>query len=133
MPEPGSAKSDGVVVIYDGDCPFCNSYVRLAALRNAVASVELVDARSADPRVGDVQKRGFDLNEGMIAIFGGKIYYGADALVLLSTLSENRGPFARLLSRLFSDPGRAQRLYPALKAGRLIALKLLGRSQISSN
>ena len=133
MPEPGPDKSHGVVVVYDGDCPFCNSYVRLAALRNAVGSVELVDARTPDPRVRDVQKRGFDLNEGMIAIFGGKIYYGADALVLLSTLSGNRGLFARLLSRLFSDPGRAHRLYPALKTGRLIALKLLGRSQISSD
>jgi predicted DCC family thiol-disulfide oxidoreductase YuxK len=133
MPKPAPDKSQAAVVIYDGDCPFCNSYVRLAALRNAVGSVELVDARSADPRVGNVQERGFDLNEGMIAIFGGKIYYGADALVLLSTLSGHRGPFAKLLSRLFSNPERAHRLYPALKIGRRIALKLLGRSQISSH
>src|SRR5262245_37223063 len=82
---------DNLVVIYDGQCPFCSSYVRLLALRKAVGSVELVDARSGDPRVLDVNMRGFDLNEGMIAIFGGKIYYGADAVVLLSTLSGDYG------------------------------------------
>ena len=138
MIETVSDKSDlvgvekGVVVIYDGDCPFCSNYVRLAALRKAIGSVELVNARSGDPRVRDVQKRVFDLNEGMIAVHGGKTYYGADAVVLLSTLSENRGLFAKLLSRIFSDPGRAHKLYPYLKMGRRLALWLLGRSQISS-
>lgn len=132
MSDSETGKSHGIVVIYDGDCPFCNSYVHLADLRNTVGSVELVDARSADPRVRDVQRCGFDLNEGMIAMFGGKIYYGADAVVLLSTLSGNHGIYAKLLSRLFSDPGRAHRLYPVLKTGRRLALKLLGRSQISS-
>ena len=91
MREPVSEDSQsarvgkGLVVIYDGECPFCSSYVHLSALRKAAGSVELVDARSADPRVRDIQKRGFDLNEGMITIFNGKIYYGADAVVLLST------------------------------------------------
>jgi hypothetical protein len=91
-----------------------------------------VNARSGDPRVRDVQKRGFDLNEGMIAIYGGKTYYGADAVVLLSTVSGTRGLFGRLLSRIFSDPGRAHIVYPYLKMGRRLALRLLGRSQISS-
>jgi predicted DCC family thiol-disulfide oxidoreductase YuxK len=121
---------NGIVVIYDGDCPFCSNYVHLAALRDAVGSLELVDARSGDPRIRDIQKRGFDLNEGMIAIVGNKIYHGADAVVLLSTLGGNRGPFARLLSRVFRDPNRAHKLYPCLKMGRRLALRLLGRSQI---
>ncbi len=121
---------NGIVVIYDGDCPFCRSYVYLAALRKVVGSLELVDARSGDPRVRDIQNRGFDLNEGMIAIVGNKIYHGADAVDLLSALSENRGPVAGLLSRVFGDPRRARKLYPYLKMGRRLALRLLGRSQI---
>jgi len=123
---------DGVVVIYDGDCPFCKNYVYLTSLRKAVGFVELVDARSDDPRVRLIQERGFDLNEGMIVVFGGRIYYGADAVVVLSTLSGNRGLFAKLLSRFFKDPTRAHKLYPYLKTGRHLALRLLGRSQISA-
>jgi predicted DCC family thiol-disulfide oxidoreductase YuxK len=121
----------GVVVIYDGDCPFCRNYVHLAALRETIGSVKLVDARSGDPIAREVQKRGFDLNEGMIAILGRQIYYGADAVVLLSTLSGNHGLWAKLLSRVFSNPRRAHRLYPYLKMGRRLALRLLGRSQIT--
>ena len=40
-------------LIYDGACIFCDAYVRLLALREAVGPVELIDARSGDPRLRD--------------------------------------------------------------------------------
>lgn len=46
-----------MVVIYDGECPFCRSYVSLMALRDRVGQVDLVDARSNDPRVINVRER----------------------------------------------------------------------------
>ncbi len=33
-----------MVVVYDGECPFCRNYIRLMSLRKAVGDVELVDA-----------------------------------------------------------------------------------------
>jgi predicted DCC family thiol-disulfide oxidoreductase YuxK len=119
-----------MVVIYDGECPFCRSYVRLMALRNRVGEVDVVDARSDDPRVVNVQERGYDLNEGMIAVYGGKIYYGSDAIALISTLSANAGAVQMILSKLLGNSTRARLLYPVMKFARRITLKALGRSAI---
>jgi predicted DCC family thiol-disulfide oxidoreductase YuxK len=35
-----------MVLVYDGECPFCRNYVRLMSLRKAVGDIELVDART---------------------------------------------------------------------------------------
>lgn len=121
-----------MTVIYDGDCPFCASYVTLMNLRKAVGRVKLVDARSGDPIVADVQRTGLDLNEGMVAIYGGKTYYGSDALALITALSNDGGPPQRLLKLLLKNPTRARLLYPAMRGGRRIALRLLGKKPIPS-
>jgi predicted DCC family thiol-disulfide oxidoreductase YuxK len=121
-----------MVVIYDGDCPFCRSYVKLMALRRRVGTVDLVDARSDDPRVTSAERDGYDLDEGMLAIYGGKTYYGGDAVALISALSSTDGGIQALLSKLLGNPTRARLLYPIMKFGRNLALRALGRSKIRS-
>lgn len=121
----------GMVVVYDGECPFCSNYVRLMALRRLTGSVELVDARSGDPRVADLWAKGYDLNEGMAAIYGGTVYYGSDALALISGIVGDGGIARRALSLLLRDPGRARLLYPAMKTGRRLALRALGRKDLT--
>ena len=118
-----------MIVIYDGDCPFCQSYVKLMALRNCVGQVDLVSARSDDPRVKEVQHQ-FDLNEGMMAIYGSKMYYGSDAIALISTLCADSGFAQKLLAKIFGKPARARLLYPIMKAGRNVTLWALGRPKI---
>ena len=51
------------------------------SLRKAVGDIELVDARTQAPAVRRLVELGYDLNEGMAAIYGGKVYYGKDAVV----------------------------------------------------
>ena len=99
-----------MIVIYDGECPFCSNYVRLMALRKTVGRVELVNARQSHPFVRDLQTAGYDLNEGMAVIFGGKIYCGYEAVTLLSRLSDTSSVSARALSALLRDPARARRI-----------------------
>jgi len=120
-----------LTVVYDGECPFCSNFVRLMALRRSVGTVALVDARAGGPLVEDLNRRGYDLNNGMVARHGRSLYYGADALVLLSTLSEDRGAVGRTLARLLRDPARARLLYPVMKLGRRATLALLGRRLIA--
>jgi predicted DCC family thiol-disulfide oxidoreductase YuxK len=121
----------GITVIYDGDCPFCASYVSMMRLRQAVGAVELVNAREGDPRVRAVQDAGYDLDAGMVVLWQGEVFFGDTAVHLLATLSAGEGRlFDRIQRAAFADPRRAARLYPVLAAGRRLFLRLAGRTPI---
>lgn len=120
-----------LIIIYDGQCPFCQNYVQFMALRNAVSNISLIDARSENPLIADVVARGYDLDEGMVAIFGERIYYGSDTLVLISSLSSRQTVLQRIFSKLMRNPVVAKKIYPYMKYGRNLSLKILGRRKIS--
>jgi len=40
-----------MVIVYDGECPFCRNYIRLMELRKTVGNVDLVNARTPHPAV----------------------------------------------------------------------------------
>src|SRR5690348_12499633 len=101
-----------MVVVYDGECPFCRNYVRLMSLRKAVGEVELVDARTQAPAVRRFVELGYDLNEGMAAIYRGKVYHGKDAIVLISSLTGDRDWLGRVIAISLRNPTRATFLYP---------------------
>lgn len=105
-------------IVYDAECPFCASYVALLRLRERY-SVHLIDARSEPAQA---QAYGLDLNAGMIVDLDGEIYHGARAVALLSRLSRRRGPLA-------SDRV-ADLVYPWMRSGRALALKLLQRKPL---
>src|SRR5437764_13937876 len=105
-------------IIYDGDCPFCSSYVALLRLREQY-DVRLVDARK-EPAVA--ARYGLDLNEGMVVDLDGKVHHGARAISLLARLSGT-------LSLLRSERV-ASAVHPLFRFGRNGGLEVLGRSQI---
>jgi predicted DCC family thiol-disulfide oxidoreductase YuxK len=123
-----NSKSDQmeITIIYDGDCPFCRNYVSLMKLRTVFGKVRLVDARADSDSVLLLAKRGFDINEGMAVILGNTIYFGEDAVTLISSISGWRSPLGRLVARILIDKKRAHVLYPIMKAGRRLALRALG-------
>lgn len=115
----------GLEVFYDGDCPLCRNYARMLRLRDTVGRVDLIDARSGDARLADLRRAGCDLNAGMVVRRDGRIWHGAEAVWLLSRLSKG-GPLAWLLR----DRHRARLIYPLLRRGRNLLLRLLGRRPI---
>lgn len=119
--------SAGLEIYYDGDCPFCSAYMKMLNLRAAVGRVELIDARSGDPRLRDITAAGFDLDEGIVLRHGTRLIHGAEAMQLLSVLSEGRG-FMRWLMRA---PRRAAFVYPFMRMGRRLTLWLMGRKGLS--
>ena len=117
-------------VVYDGDCPFCSSYVLLYRLREQAKRVHLIDARSAHPILDEVRSEGLNLDEGMAVKFSGRFYHGAAAMNILAILGSNGGVFNRLNHSLFRHPRLARFLYPILVRGRWVVLRLLGRRLI---
>ena len=101
-----------VTIYYDGDCPFCERYVRLLRLRRAAGSVRLVDVReNADVR-GGLEDDGFDLEmpEPLSRLDGPLVHYatiygtfaaeGAIALMLLTPRLRHWGVVGGILFHL---------------------------------
>jgi predicted DCC family thiol-disulfide oxidoreductase YuxK len=122
---------EAALIIYDGDCIFCQNYARLVRLRDTVGKVEMLDARSSDPRVERYWRKGYDLNEGMLFVYQGKVYHGSDAVFVLAGLSSSTSWFNRLNRAIFSRRAAATTLYPLLKLGRRVTLLARGKGLIS--
>jgi predicted DCC family thiol-disulfide oxidoreductase YuxK len=118
------------LIIYDGDCIFCENYTRLVRLREQVGPVELLNARSDDARVERYWREGYDLNEGMLLVLDGNVYFGAAAVNKLAQLSAPATAFNRVNRAIFQKPGMSAKVYPLLKLGRRVVLWLRGRKQL---
>lgn len=120
----------GTFIVYDGECPFCSQYVKLVKLREAIGPVTLVNARDDHPAVRYLQEQGVDLNQEMALIMKGEHYTGPECMHRLALMSTDAGFFNALAARIFSNRGTAKTLYPALRAGRNLTLRLMGRRPI---
>lgn len=117
-------------LVYDGECPFCTAYVKLVRLRETVGQVRLVNARDGGAEVAMIAAAGLDLDEGMVFNMDGRLLHGEDAIHALALLTTDSGAFNRLSRWVFQSESRARALYPALRNGRNLALKLLGREKL---
>ena len=120
----------GNYLIYDGECPFCSRYVRLTRLRDAVGGLRLINARDRTPEAEAAIRAGYSLDEGMVLCLDGRLYHGADCLNRLALMSSRSGLFNRLTYAMFRSPGVSRVVYPVLRAGRNLALLLLGRRRL---
>ncbi|MDE2367305.1 MAG: DUF393 domain-containing protein [Betaproteobacteria bacterium] len=123
--------SNRLRVIYDGDCPFCANFVKFYAIRKNAGDVELINAREKPMLVRELRSKGMEINDGMVVIWQGHYYYGAEGMHLLSLLSSERSVFGMLNRFLFRNKNVAAAVYPVLVAGRKLTLSLLRRKPVS--
>jgi len=119
-----------VTVIYDGLCPFCANFVQLQQLREGY-EIELCDARLSDAARDFAKAGGYDLDDGMLVLHEGHVYFGEDAV---RHLTELQSPtfFRRFLLRpLFKGKRRSVVSYFVLKNLRKAFLILTNRAPIS--
>lgn len=126
------SRPKAITIVYDGECPFCASYLKLLRLRDAAGPVRLVDARSDDPAVQRVREAGFDLDEGMALIDAETIWHGEDCINRIALMSTPSGLFNRINATVFRSPRASKALYPVLRGGRNLALRLMGRQKIGA-
>ena len=117
-------------IVYDGDCPVCRQYVRFYRLREALGDVELINARDAGEIPRLISEVGYDLNEGMVFLYAGRVYFAEDAVHQMALLSSRSSRINRFNALVFRSASRARYLYPILKLGRQLLLAILHRRRI---
>jgi predicted DCC family thiol-disulfide oxidoreductase YuxK len=115
-----------MLIIYDGACPFCSSYISHLRLQRAVDQITYLNARDDDTRLHLYSQAGYDFNQGMLVVIDQQVYAGADAIHVLALQSSGSDMFNRLNHWIFKRVVLAKILYPCLKFGRRCALILLG-------
>ncbi len=127
LPADADSRAVGVTIVYDGDCPLCNSFVRHLRLRRSAGQARLVNARADMALVRSLARRGFSLDHGMVVQVDDRHYHGAAAVHVLALMSSRSDWFNRMSYLVFRSGRVAAVLYPALAAGRRVLLRLLGR------
>ena len=118
------------LLVYDPECPLCDGYCRAARGSEALPGLRLVNAREDTPVMADISQQGLDIDEGMVLKVDGALYYGADAIHALA--ARGAGAFNRINRWLFGSRSRARILYPLLRSGRNLLLKMLRRTRINN-
>lgn len=124
------AKTHPFVIVYNGECPFCSAYVRFLRLKRSAGDVELIDAREEPQIVQAVRDAGYEINDGMMVLDRGQVFYGENAMHVLALMSTPAGIFNRATAWVFARPKLARLVYPVFKLGRRIALALLRKPMI---
>lgn len=113
-------------LVYDGECPLCNTYCRYVRIRETVGRLHLVDARLPGALMDEITRLGLDIDQGMVLKFKDVIYYGPDAVYVLSQLGTQSGLFNRINYWVFGTRLGSNVFYPLGKAVRNLVLKILG-------
>ena len=121
-----------VWLVYDGECPVCKTYCKYIRIREAVGNLRLIDARQPGTLMDEITAAGLDIDQGMVLKFKDVIYYGADAIHMLTLLSTPSGIFNRINYYVFSTKIGANIFYPLGKIFRTLLLKLLGIKYIEN-
>jgi predicted DCC family thiol-disulfide oxidoreductase YuxK len=129
---PNEKTKEDVWLVYDGECPVCKTYCKYIRIREAVGTLHLVDARQPSKLMDEITRLGLDIDQGMVLKFKDAIYYGPDAIHMLTLLSTPSGFFNRINYYVFSTKVGSKIFYPIGKAFRTLILKLLGIKYIEN-
>jgi predicted DCC family thiol-disulfide oxidoreductase YuxK len=125
-------KDDGIWFVYDGDCPICQMAAHALRIKKEYGDLHLLNAREVTDSalMAEINKRGYDLDEGMVIYLNGNFYHGKTALKFMARYGENKGLFNRFNKSLFWSDTLAKILYPLMRAGRNTLIHLRGRDKI---
>jgi predicted DCC family thiol-disulfide oxidoreductase YuxK len=110
-------RSKTLILLYDGECPFCARYCSMAALHARGIDVELHDAREAGVRAQFPVAMRYDLDRGLLALWRGEAFHGAEAMNLIGRLIAGSP-----LSGLMRHRRLASLCYPVLRLARNLTL-----------
>lgn len=126
------AKHGGIVIIYDGDCPLCSTYVSMARLRKTVGRPTLINAREQPELVRALAEDEINLDAGMAVHYQGRLYIGSEAVHLIALLTTPVDLANRFAAAVLGRRSLARGLYPFLRMGRNLLLRFKSRPQFAA-
>lgn len=108
---------------YDGECPFCQRYADILALKKCL-NLEICDART-DLRWKECWKD-IKLDDGVILISETRYYQGVEAIDMLLAMCKYKGVFFSIQKYIFSTYYLGSVVYSVFKFLRKVALFFKG-------
>ncbi len=125
-------KREEILLVYDRECPACNSYCQVLRIRESVGELRIVDARENSEVMNEITSLGLDIDQGMVLKMGYQLYYGSDAVHTLALIGSRSGIFNRINFWIFKSKTISSILYPVLRFFRNLLLKILGKTKINN-
>lgn len=115
----------GIWFVYDGECPICQYAAEAMRMKQAYGSLSLLNAREAadDPLIEEINRRGLDLDEGMVIYLDGRFYHGKQALMFMARYGTASNGFMSAVKLLFWSKSLALIFYPWMRGARNFLLK----------
>lgn len=129
-----AVKQSGIWFVYDGECPLCRYAAHALRIKKDYGTLHLINAREAgnDPLVQEVNRRGLDLDEGMVIVAEGTFYHGKDALKFMARYGAAENVFTAICKSLFWSDWVSSLTYPWMRGVRNFLLKIKGVSRIDN-
>ena len=107
--------NDAISIIYDDGCPVCSYYISISRIEEKFGKVNLIKARNNEKILDYLKLVNINVNEGMIVVFDKKIYYGPDAVNIMSILGKKDSFINSIIINVFQYRIVSQIFYPLLK------------------
>ncbi len=121
-----------ILLVYDKECPACNTYCQIIRIRETVGDLKIIDARKNSGVMDEITKSGLDIDRGMVLKMEEQLYYGSDAMHALALISSRSGLLNRINYWMFKSKSVSSWLYPVLRLFRNLLLKILGKTKINN-
>lgn len=125
------SEKSGVWFVYDGDCPICTYAAEALRIKQEFGSLSVLDAREArdDPLIDEINRRGLDLDEGMVIYAHDHFYHGKEALKFIAKYGEARNIFMSVARGIFWSDILSRLIYPWMRGARnwLLNRRKVGR------
>ena len=121
-----------LLLVYDRECPACRNYVQTIRIRETVGDLLLINARDDSEVVRQLTALGFDLDQGMALKIDEQIYYGGESIHMLALMGSRSGIFNKFNYWIFKSRTRSKFLYPVMRTGRNLLLKILRKEKINN-
>ncbi len=116
-------------IVYDGECPFCSDFIKVANLRGRFESLSLHNARVRDELVTQLIADGYKLNSGMVVIMDGEILYGDEAARFI-VINGSGGFRYHLYKLILQNRHLARMSYPVLVFLRKLYFRIVKKPEL---